>query len=64
VTEDEQAGVMLLVGNILGLLLLPQVINTKAEPLLDSQGHYTNQIVVKRPSGDYLVTVESMKEIR
>lgn len=58
----------LLVGHIYGALLRLAAeeaeqgeVKTHIEPVTDERG-FTNQIKVKRPSGEYLITVEALSQ--
>lgn len=53
---------VLLIGNIYGALVgmekqLVGTVGTIVEMVFDEKGNLTNQIRVKRASGDYLITV-------
>lgn len=41
----------------------PDVPHTTIEPIMDAEG-YTNRVLVHRPSGSYLVTVEAVAVVQ
>lgn len=55
----------LLIGNLLGAFMredMQRISHTEAEPVVFDSGEYSNQILVNRGSGTYLITVEKITE--
>lgn len=52
----------LLIGNLIGMMMtLGDIVETKIDVVMIGND-YSNQIILKRPSGEYLLTVEKIEE--